>query len=153
MPGGHTRNGIRIKQGTQALAYDIKREPLFNVQSAVATALYEDVDDDEDTKAEDDSSADPDAEVEDVVVARTTTATQKRISKTTTCYTTKEDVCLCRSWIAIIQDTVCGAEQKGKEYWKRVTVNFYERRQLKPFRINSVCSQLSIQKRWSFIQI
>jgi hypothetical protein len=47
---GHMGDGIRIEQGTQAKAYDIEREPLFNLQPTVATTLYEDVDD-EDTKA------------------------------------------------------------------------------------------------------
>jgi hypothetical protein len=36
-------------------------------------------------------------------MARTATTTQKRISKRTVSYTTKEVVCLYRSWIAISQ--------------------------------------------------
>jgi hypothetical protein len=53
-------------------------------------------------------------------MARTATTTQKRISKRTVSYTTKEVVCLYRSWIAISQDAICGVKQRGKAYYKRV---------------------------------
>jgi hypothetical protein len=81
------------------------------------------------------------------------TAKKNKISKRTAGYTAKEDVCLCRSWLAISQDTISSAEEKGKSYWKRVTVDYHEQRQLKPFNIHSDRGQVSIQKRWSLIQM
>jgi hypothetical protein len=97
-------------------AYEIEREPLLDEPSAPTMVGYVDAQDDDAT--EDEAGTEPDADVEDVVVARTATATafQKRISKRTTGYTAKEDVCLCRSWHAISHDSICGAEQKGKAY-------------------------------------
>jgi hypothetical protein len=44
-------------------AYDIKREPLFNVTTAASTTMYDDTDNDEDTEAEDDAGVDPNAEL------------------------------------------------------------------------------------------
>jgi hypothetical protein len=49
-------------------------------------------------------------------------------------YTPNEDVFLCQSWLAISQDAIFSAEQKGKAYWKRVVVDYHERWQLKPFK-------------------
>jgi hypothetical protein len=102
-------------------------------------AVYDDTQDDYDTEEEDDASVDPYIEVEGVAMSGTDTITQKRISKRTADYTTKEDVFLCRSWLAISQDSTYGAKQKGEAYWKRVTADFHERRKLKPFKIHSDC--------------
>jgi hypothetical protein len=79
-------------------------------------------------------------------------AKKKEIPKSTSGYTPKEDVCLCRAWFATSQDAISGAKQKGKAYWKRVTVDYHERRQLKPFKIHSDRGQVFIHKRWSLIQ-
>jgi hypothetical protein len=61
-------------------------------------------------------------------------------------------VCLCQSRLAISQDAIFGAEQKGKAYWKRMTVDYHEHLQIKPLKIHSDHGQVSIQKRWSLIQ-
>jgi hypothetical protein len=74
---------------------------------------------------------------------KATMTEKKKISKRTASYTPKEDVCLCWSWL----------EQKGKAYWMRVTVDYHERRQLKPFKIQSDRGQVSIQKTWSLIKL
>jgi hypothetical protein len=39
---GHTDNDIRTEQGTQVEAYNIDKEPLFNVTMAPAMAMYDD---------------------------------------------------------------------------------------------------------------
>jgi hypothetical protein len=154
--GGHG-NGIGTEEGTQAEAYDIDEQPLFDVPSANCTAFYADGQTDKESE-EEDAQADPDADVpEDVAVDGTATGTatatkKKKISKRTSGYTLKEDVCLCRSWLAISQGTISGAELKGKAYWRRVTVDYHESPQFKPFKIHSDYGQVSIQKRWSLIQ-
>jgi hypothetical protein len=129
------------------------------VPSANCTAFYADGQGEDKSKEgekEEDNKADPDGDVpKDVAVDATTMVTddvakKKKISKRIAGYTPKEDVCPCRSWLAISQGAIFGAEQKGK--WKRVTVNYHERRQLKTFKIHSDHGQVSIQKRWSLIQ-
>jgi hypothetical protein len=44
-------------------------------------------------------------------------------------------LCLCRSWLAISQNAISGAEQNAKAYWRRVTIDYHERQHLKPFKI------------------
>jgi hypothetical protein len=121
-------NGIGTEEGTPAEAYDINGQPLFDVPSANCTAFYADGQGEDKSKEgekEEDNEADPDGDVpKDVAVDATTTVTdavakKKKISKRIAGYTPKEDVCLCRSWLAISQGAISGAEQKGK--WKRVT--------------------------------
>jgi hypothetical protein len=130
---------------------------LFDVPLANCTAFYADGQKDKESE-EEDAQADPDADVpENMAVHGTATGTatltkKKKISKRTSGYTLKEDVCLCRSWLAISQETISGAELKGKAYWRRVTVDYHERQQLKPFKIHSDYGEVSIQKRWSLIQ-
>jgi hypothetical protein len=114
------------------------------------------VEDESEEEEEEDNDADPDGDVsEDATATAMGTdpvAKKKKISKRTMGYTPKEDVCLCRSWLAISQDAISSVEQKGKAYWQRVTVDYHEHRQLKPFNIHSDRGQVSIQKRWSLIQ-
>jgi hypothetical protein len=74
--GGHTCDDIWTEQGTQAEAYSIDKDPLFDMSTAPAMAMHDDAHDDEDT--EDNADADLDAEVEGIVMAGTITATQKR---------------------------------------------------------------------------
>jgi hypothetical protein len=85
---------------------------MFDVPSANCTAFYADGQGDEESKEEEekeeeDAEADPDADVpEDVAVVGTTMGTatvtkKKKISKRTSGYTPKEDVCLCRSWLQL----------------------------------------------------
>jgi hypothetical protein len=105
---GRNGNGIWTEEGTQAESYDINGQPLFDVPSANCIAFYADGQG-EDKSAEEETEADPDVDVlEDVAVdamaTGTTTLAKKKISKRTTGYTPKEDVCLCRSWLAISQD-------------------------------------------------
>jgi hypothetical protein len=62
---------------------------------------------DKESKEEEDAKADLDTNVsEDVAVDNTSTGTasttrKKNISKRTSVYTPKEEVCFCRSWLAI----------------------------------------------------
>jgi hypothetical protein len=95
---------------------------LFDVPSANATDFYAGVHEDRETKDEEDTEADPNAKVEGIVMGGTATMTKKRISNRTTGYTPKENVCLCRSWLRISQDSIFGVEQKGRAYWSRVNV-------------------------------
>jgi hypothetical protein len=143
--GGHPCNGIGTEEATQEEAYDIDGQTLFDIPSANATAFYADTQEDEETEDEEDTEAGREAKVEGIAVggtAATTTATKKRISKRTVCYTPKEDVCLC--W-----NLRC--RKKGKASWRRVTIDFHERRLLNSLKIHSDYIQLSIQRRWSLI--
>jgi hypothetical protein len=119
--------------------------------------LFVDGQGEDESEDDDDDDADPDGDVPEDATATATgddaAAKKKKISKRTAGYMAKEDVCLCRSWFVISQDAISDAEQKGKAYWKRVTVDYHERRQLKPFKIHSDRGQVSIQKRWSLIQM
>jgi hypothetical protein len=58
-----------------------------------------------------------------VAVSDTTTGnattTNKKKSKRIVGYTPKEDVCLCRSWLAISQDAIFGAKQNEKAYLEK----------------------------------
>jgi hypothetical protein len=117
-------NGIRMEEGTQADAYDIDGQPLFNVPLANCTALYADGQaEDESEEEEEEDDADLDGDVpEDANAMVTATGADpaakktKKISKRTAGYTPKDDVCLCQSWLAISQDAISGAKQKGKAY-------------------------------------
>jgi hypothetical protein len=116
-------NGIRMEEGTQADAYDIGGQPLFNVPLANCTAFYADGQVEDESEEEEDDDADLDGDVpEDANATVTTTGADpaakktKKISKRIVGYTPKEDFCLCQSWLAIIQDAISGAEQKGKAY-------------------------------------
>jgi hypothetical protein len=137
-------NGIGMEEGTQAKAYDIDGQPLFDMSSANYTTFYADGQGEDESEEDEDIEADPGADVSKYVAVDATamgTATMaktKKISKRTACYRPNEDVCLCQSWLAISQYTIFGVEQKGKAYWRRVTVDYHERRQLlKPFKMHS----------------
>jgi hypothetical protein len=148
-------NGIGTEEGTQAEAYDIDRQPFFDMATIDCTTFYDDGQG-EDESEDDNDDADLDDNVPEEATATATgadpVAKKKKISKRITGYTPKEDVCLCQSWLAISQDAISGTEQKGRSYWKRVTVDYHEWRQLKPFKIHSDGGQVFIQKRWSLIQ-
>jgi hypothetical protein len=154
--GGHANgNAIGTKEGTQAEAYDIEGHPFFDMAKANCIAFFVDGQGEDESK---DDDADPDDDVPEDAMATSmgddpATKKKKKISKRTAGYTAKEDVFLCRSWLAISQDAISGAEQKGKAYWKRVTVDYHQQRQLKPFKIHSDRGQVSIQKWWSLIQM
>jgi hypothetical protein len=155
--GGHANgNAIRTEEGTQAEAYDIEGHPFLDMATADCMTFFADGQG-EDESEDNDDDADLDSDVPEDATATATgngpAAKKKKISNTTTGYTGKEDVCLCRSWLAISQDAISGAMQKGKAYWKRVSVDYHEWRQLKPFKIHSDHGQVSIQKRWSLIQM
>jgi hypothetical protein len=49
----------------------------------------------------------------------------KRISQRTSSYKTTEDKVLCESWLEISTDPICGAEQKGFNYWGKVGKFFH----------------------------
>jgi hypothetical protein len=147
---GSEGNVIGTEEGTQSKDYDIDGQAFFDVPSADCTAFYDDGQRKDDGEEEEDNKTDPeDVAVDAMATGTDTVAKKKKISKRTVGYTLKEDVCLCWSWISISQDAISGAKQKGKAYWKRVTVDYHERRQLKPFNIHSDRGQVSIQKRWA----
>jgi hypothetical protein len=157
--GGHANdNAIGTEEGTLAESYDIEGHPFFDMATANCTAFFVDVQGEDESEDDNNDDANPDGDMPEDATATTTgddpaAKKKKKISKRTAGYTAKEDFCLCRSWLAISQDAISSAEQKGKAYWKRVTIDYHERRQLKPFKIHSDRGQLSIQKRWSLIQM
>jgi hypothetical protein len=110
-------NGIGMKEGTQAEAYDIDGKSLFDVPLGNATSFYANGQDEE-GKDKEDADTDPDVDVPDVTVddTGTTAMTKKKILKRTAGYTPKKDGCLCRSCLEITQDSICGAKKKGKAY-------------------------------------
>jgi hypothetical protein len=75
----------------------------------------------------------------------------KRISQRTLSYTSAEDKVLFQAWTEISTDLICGTEQKGFNYWRKVGKFFHEQRKVseKPFQSNQ--SDLSLSKRWGTI--
>jgi hypothetical protein len=66
---GGDGNGIGMEEGTQAKAYDIDGQPLFDVPMANCTAFYANGQGEYKSEEEEDIEADPDGDVsEDVVV-------------------------------------------------------------------------------------
>jgi hypothetical protein len=77
---------------------------------------------------------------------------KKGTSQRTVAYRNIQELVIYLSCINISQDPISGAEQKVHAYWRKTTQEFHEHRQLTPFRIHSICNQLSLQKRWAYIQ-
>jgi hypothetical protein len=80
---GNDGNGIGMEEGTQAKAYDIARQPLYDVPSANCTAFYADGQGEDESEEKDDTEANPNGDVpEDVAVDAmamgTTTAAKKK---------------------------------------------------------------------------
>jgi hypothetical protein len=75
----------------------------------------------------------------------------KRISQRMASYTPTEDKVLCEVWLEISTDPICGAEQKGLYYWRKVGKFFHERRKIceKPFQSDQ--NDHSLSKRWGTI--
>jgi hypothetical protein len=75
----------------------------------------------------------------------------KRISQRTVSYTPVEDRVFCEAWLEISTDPICGAEQKGFKYWRKVVKFFHERIKIceKPFQSDR--NDLSLSKRWGTI--
>jgi hypothetical protein len=81
----------------------------------------------------------------------TTVAEGKKVSQRTESYTTGEDKLICSAWIEISQDPLCGAEQKGFAYWRRVGKYFNEHRLFPSSPFYSDRKDISLAKRWGFI--
>jgi hypothetical protein len=79
--------------------------------------------------------------------------TRDRRSHRTSAYTDKEDLKLCDAWLHIGTDPINGAEQKGGQFWRRVFLYFHEHRKFKPNNFESNHNDVSLLKRWSFIQL
>jgi hypothetical protein len=74
----------------------------------------------------------------------------KRISQRMAVYTPAEDKVLCEAWLEISTDPICGAEQKGFNYWRKVGKFFHKRKICeKPFQSDR--NDLSLSKRWGTI--
>jgi hypothetical protein len=68
-------NDIGTEEGTQAEAYDIDVQPLFDMTSANCTTFYVNGQGEDESEEEEDTESDPDADVsEDVVVDATAQA-------------------------------------------------------------------------------
>jgi hypothetical protein len=80
-------------------------------------------------------------------------ATQDRHSHWTGAYTDKEDLMLCDAWLHIGTDPISGAEQKGGHFWRRIHLYLHEHRKFKPDNFESDRNEVSLSKRWSFIQL
>jgi hypothetical protein len=75
----------------------------------------------------------------------------KRISQRTASYTSAEDKVLCKAWLEISTDPICGAEKKGFNYWRKVGKFFHERRKICEKSFQSDRNDLSLSKRWGTI--
>jgi hypothetical protein len=75
----------------------------------------------------------------------------KRISQRTASYTPVEDKVLCEAWLEISTDPICGVEQKGFNYWRKVRKFFHERRKICEKQFQSDRNDLSLSKRWGTI--
>jgi hypothetical protein len=136
-------DGLGTEQETQDQGYDIDGEPLFEQYDHTMGQV---------TAVDDDTSNEGELAMDESGAEDAHAGDGKKKSQRTAGYTGKEDQCLCRSWLAISQDPIYGAEQKRNSYWRKVTQDFHERRQLAPFRIHSDRGQNSIQKRRGYIQ-
>jgi hypothetical protein len=67
-------------------------------------------------------------------------------------FTNKKDLMLSDSWLAVRQDSICGAQQKGKVYWPKVNQEFHEKHLHKPYLIYSTRNKESVKKRWDYIK-
>jgi hypothetical protein len=67
-------------------------------------------------------------------------------------YTDKEDLMLCNALLHVGIDPIFGVEQKGGCFWRRILLYFHEHRKFKPGNFESVHNNVSLSKRWSFIQ-
>jgi hypothetical protein len=79
--------------------------------------------------------------------------TQNQRSDWTDAYIDKEDLMLCDAWLHISTDPISGAEQKGGCFWRRIFMYFHEHRKFKPDNFESDRNEVSLSKRWSFIQL
>jgi hypothetical protein len=79
--------------------------------------------------------------------------TQDRRSHWTGAYTDKEELMLCDAWLHIGTDPISGAGQKGGQFWRRIYLYFHEHRKFKPNNFESDRNDVSLSKRWSFIQL
>ncbi|PNT67330.1 hypothetical protein BRADI_3g24892v3 [Brachypodium distachyon] len=77
---------------------------------------------------------------------------KKGTSKRMQAYAECEDKQLCEAGLEMRQDPICGAEQKGTVYWKRIYDFFHEHRLLPPYSFMSDWGEVSLQKRWGLIQ-
>ena len=59
---------------------------------------------------------------------------------------------LVEGWLAIGQDPLTGAEQKGTAFWRRIHDYFHEHRRYGVHKFESDRNECSIQKRWETIQ-
>jgi hypothetical protein len=81
-------------------------------------------------------------------------ATQaSRHSHRTSAYTDKEDLMLCDAWLFVGTDPISGAEQKGGTFWRWIFMYFHEHRKFKPGNFESDRNEVSLSKRWGFIQL
>ena len=133
---------------TQADGFSIDREPLFDnegdgTQDMPTGAVKEDYIADED-----------DGNVTQVMPTGALAGEglpKPKFSQRKEAYTALEDKMLCDAWMDISQDPICGAEQKGTAYWRKVANYFHKHRKISPVPFYSDRTELSLQKRWAFI--
>jgi hypothetical protein len=75
----------------------------------------------------------------------------KSINQRMAIYTPIEDMVLCEAWLEIPIDPICGAEQKGFNYWMKVGKFFHEQRKICEKEFQCDRSDLSVSKKWGTI--
>jgi hypothetical protein len=75
----------------------------------------------------------------------------KRINQRTASNMPTEDKVLCDAWLEISTDPICGAKQKGFNYWRKVGKFFHEWRKICEKTFQSDRIDLFLSKRWGTI--
>jgi hypothetical protein len=78
-------------------------------------------------------------------------ADAKRTSQRMASYTPAEDGLLCQAWLEISTYPICGAEQKGFAYWRKVGKFFHEQRKLAENLSTAIKMPYSFSKRCGII--
>jgi hypothetical protein len=121
---------------------DIKGDPLFYTQpTQQPTIVYPD---DEEGLQEGEDTLGPDQPM--VTDASMGGGKKRGENHRTFIFRAKEDEVICVSWLAVSQDSINGAHQKGHAYWRKVSQGYNERKLHKPFAVIINHNEESIKK-------
>ena len=136
--GGHA--GLDGFSEDQGPAYDIHGEPLFGQDT-------------QGPKTEDAMTQDAITQATAAAIASTMGEgfVLPKKSRRTANFSTQRDTLLCQGWVEVSQDPICGAEQKGFQFWRKVWNFFHEQRKFEPNPFFSDRSEISLAKRWGVI--
>ena len=67
-------------------------------------------------------------------------------------FTELEAICICDAWMEIEQDPICGAQQRGGMFWRKIYNYFHEHKHLGETPFVSDQTEISLTQRWEHIQ-